>query len=390
VAETVSPSVRGMQRVRVVAILLLAGMASGGLVGFLPGAAWQGLGLPAMATDAAALLAGVALIADIAGRPAPLAVRRQVPQLWGRIFGPGTAALLYGARLGVGPLTILTSWQWWAATVIGITHGPWAGAATGVVFHATRTVTMLAAVAGAEQMMPSRMAAVRRRERPVAAAGWLAVAAAALLVVAACSGEDGQAVLTSSSTTSTSRSSTTTTTTTVALTTTSTTTATPEETALMSVLLEEALPGFRRYPDLETPDLDLAGAAALEEDTAAERSLLETRGFVRGTSRAWRNDDRDVALVTLYEFADASGAAAYLADGAEHLQARGAQTFDVADLPEALGFTQVDETSEGAFTGHGIAFTRGNRYVLVVVGSSSSGVSTDDARRLAAAQAALL
>ena len=387
-AETVTPSVRGVQRVRVVGTLLLAGMASGGLVGFLLGAAWDGLGLPAMATDAAAILAGVALVADIAGRPAPLAVRRQVPQLWGRIFGPGTAALLYGARLGVGPLTILTSWQWWAATAIGTTHGPWSGAATGVVFHATRTITMLAAVAGAEQVMPARMAAVRRRERPVAAAGWLVVAATALLVVAACSGDDGHAVLTSSSTTSTSRSSTTTTT--AAPTTTSTATATPEETALMSVLLEEALPGFRRYPDLETPDLDLAGAAALEEDTAAERSLLETRGFVRGTSRAWRNDDRDVALVTLYEFADAAGAAAYLADGAEHLQARGAQTFDVADLPEALGFTQVDETSEGAFTGHGVAFARGNRYVLVVVGSSSSGVTTDDARRLAVAQAALL
>ena len=49
-----------------------------------------------------------------------------------------------------------------------------------------------------------------------------------------------------------------------------------------------------------------------------------------------------------------------------------------------------DETAAGAFTGHGVAFTRAARYVLVVVGSSSSGPTPDDARRLAVAQAARL
>ena len=181
-----SPSVRGAERVRVVGLLLITGMATGGVVGFAAGALWAAAHLPALGRGAV-IVAAVALAADllarVAGGPRPLAVRRQVPQEWGRILGARTSAALYGARLGVGPLTILTSWLWWASTIVAASHGPWTGAAAGGAFHLSRTVTMLVAVAGARRSMSARMAAVQRSDGPsvavvtLAVAGWLLVLA---------------------------------------------------------------------------------------------------------------------------------------------------------------------------------------------------------------------
>ncbi|HUF32581.1 MAG TPA: hypothetical protein VMN58_05155 [Acidimicrobiales bacterium] len=165
---------RGAEGVWVVAVLALAGVATGGLVGLALGAAWAGAGGEPLPPAGAAAAAGVAVVADLAhrttGRLRPLAVGRQVPQAWGRLFGPGTAALLYGARLGVGPLTILTSWTWWAMLLVAASLGPWASAATGAAFAVARVTTMVVVVAGARSgpAMGRRMAALRHREPVVA------------------------------------------------------------------------------------------------------------------------------------------------------------------------------------------------------------------------------
>ena len=170
----------------------------------------------------------------------------------------------------------------------------------------------------------------------------------------------------------------------------STTAPTPEATAVSELLLEDPpLPGFARADDvLGTGPLDLEGAAAAERDVAAERALLETRGFERGASRAWLDPDQDVAYVAVYDFRDADGAAAYLADGAETLRGRGATPFEVPGVPGGAGFTTVEEGPEGTFTAHAVAFARGDRWYLALVGSSGSARGPDDARAVAAAQAA--
>src|SRR5688572_29080255 len=123
-------------RIQVNGLLALSGALSGALVGFA-------LGLVPM-PDAPYWLAIVAAVLD-ALRVPTLAVRKQVPQYWGRIFQPRIVAVLYGARLGVGPLTLLPTWLWWAALVVGASRGPWVGAATGATFAIVRTLTMWAA-----------------------------------------------------------------------------------------------------------------------------------------------------------------------------------------------------------------------------------------------------
>lgn len=171
-----------------------------------------------------------------------------------------------------------------------------------------------------------------------------------------------------------------------------TTTTTPEDRALSELLLEEALsPGFERADDvLGAGPLDLAAAAAAETDVAAERALLETRGFERGASRAWIDPGQDVVYVAIYDFETAAGAAAYLVDGGETLEARGATPFEVAEVEGAIGFTTIEESPQGTFTAHAVAFTRGARWMLALVGSPGSGRTPDEARAVAAAQAARL
>ena len=113
------PSVRGRERGVVVA--LLAGTAG-------CGAAWSALVGPALNVWAVAALVLGCVVLDSVRVVAPFSVMRQVPQLWGRIFSAPVVAVLYGARLGVGPLTILRTWLWWGAFVAGSSAGPWWGA----------------------------------------------------------------------------------------------------------------------------------------------------------------------------------------------------------------------------------------------------------------------
>ena len=360
-AETVTPSVRGAQRIRVVTLLSLAGTATGAAVG----AALGSLPMPA-APVAPVVLVAVAL--DALGRPRPLCARRQVPQLWGRIFAPETAAVLYGARLGVGPLTILTSWLWWAALVVGATRGPLTGALTGAGFHLARVAAVVLATAGVGGGMSARIAAVRRREPAVRVA--CLVGAVALLAGCSSSADPPPAATPNSTATSTS-----TTMRSIAVTDT-------------DLLLPDALPGFTRAPDAAfgTGPLDLAAAAAAERDAEAERTVLETRGFVGGEARAWTGPDDDTVYAAVYEFGSAAGAAAYLEDGRELLLARRVRTFPVDEPMGAFGFTQVDETADGAFVGHAVAFVDRERYFLVIVGGDGSRRTADEAREVARRQ----
>ena len=171
-----------------------------------------------------------------------------------------------------------------------------------------------------------------------------------------------------------------------------TTTTTPEDRALSQLLPEASpLPGFERADDaLGAGALDLDRAAAAEADVAGERALLESEGFVRGASRAWVDVAQDVVYLALYEFESAAGAAAYRDESAERLGERGATPFEVPGVEGARGFTTVEESPQGGFTAHAVTFTLGERYVLALVGSPESSRSQDDARAVAAAQAAVL
>jgi hypothetical protein len=363
VAETVAPSVRGRQRAQVVAVLATSATATGALAGFVLGvvlgvlARWAGL----------VVVVAAAVLLDLVGIR-PLAVGRQVPRTWTRAFSLSMAAFLYGARLGVGPLTVLNTWLWWGMAAVGAAAGVWWSTAVGALFGLTRILVMVTATRGAEVDMPRRMARVRSGERLVRLS---ATALALALVFAACTDEQRAS------------SPTTTTTTTVAPAST-----VPPVVVDEGLLLADAGPGFARVPDdarLGLGPLDLATAAKVEADTAAERALLETRRFSGGHARAWRSADGDEAYVAVYEFADAAGASAYLRDGLVTLEGRGASAYAVENLPEATGFSQAERREAGAVTSHGVVFTRGARFFLVVLATARPGSTPAPAAALARA-----
>ena len=345
---------RGATRVQVVGLLAIAGSLAGGAVGFVAGL------LPVPSLGAAAVAIALAAAALDAANVPVLSVRRQVPQYWGRIFDPRLVAVLYGARLGVGPLTLLPTWLWWAAMVLATALEPWAGALTGVTFAIARTVTMT--------VVATRARSLDRLDRAVRMTAAVVIAAS---VLAACSGDDDDATEE--------------TTPTLELVPSTTTTTTEEDEALEELLIDESLPGFVLNEGARaTGVLDLDAAAAAEVDVEAERALLETRGFVRGAARAWIGPEDDVVYVAAYELGSRRQADAYLVDGAETLGARGATAFDVADVPGAVGFT----TREEGFVAHAVAFTRAERWFLVLVGSSTGARTSEEAVELAARQAA--
>ena len=367
---------RGAERIRVVGLLALTGALTGALVGLALGALWDVAGLPA-ATGTFALVAALvaaaldALVLTV-GRPRPLAVNRQVPVEWGRMFSPSTTAVLYGARLGVGPLTILRTWTWWAAVVVAAACGPWVGAAVGAVFAVARTITMEVAVRRIREgvAMSHRVSTLRGAEKRI---GWLVIALVVVLPLAACS-DDGDPAKETGPT----REPTPTTEGELELEPSTTTTTTPEDATLADLLIDESLPGF---VPAGVEVLDLAAAAEAEVDPEAERALLETRSFQRGVSRRFVNEDEDVVYVAAYEFATPRDAEFYLADGVETVSARGATTFD-AGVEGAFGFT----TREPGFTAHAVAFTRAHRWFLVLVGSETGGRTEDEVKQLAAQQ----
>lgn len=122
-------------------VLAGSAAATGALAGFAAGVVALVGGVPPPSLAVAVLVAAVAMGLDRAGVAQP-AVRRQVPQAWGRIFPPATAAALYGARLGVGPLTIGASWTWWGAAVLAAAAGPLPSVVVGAAFGAGRVAAM--------------------------------------------------------------------------------------------------------------------------------------------------------------------------------------------------------------------------------------------------------
>jgi hypothetical protein len=363
VAETVAPSVRGRQRMQVVSVLATSATATGALAGFVLGVV---LGVPARLAGVPVVVGAVVLL-DLAG-VRPLAVGRQVPRTWTRAFSLPTAALLYGARLGVGPLTVLNTWLWWGAAVLGAAAGVWWSTVVGAVFGLTRVLVMVASTRGVEVDMPGRMARLRGGERLVR----LSAAALALaFALVACNDDEHRA------STPTTTSPTNTPAPTV-----------PPVVVDEGVLLADAGPGFTRVPDDDRPGLgplDLAAAAKAEADTSAERALLETRRFRGGRARAWRAADGDEAYAAVYEFADAAGAAAYLQDGLVTLEGRGAARYAVEEVADATGFSQAERRATGAVTSHGVVFTRGARFFLVVVATARPDSTPGQAAALARA-----
>lgn len=181
-----TPPVRGWSKAVVAGALVASGTATGALVGFATGVAWVAARLPVLpvaAVLAVVLLASAADAAHRRGRlPAPLAVPRQVPAVWSQLFSPAVVALLYGGRLGVGPLTLLASWGWWAVVVAGASLGPAGSSVTGGAFGLARGLAMMVVAEAVRHDSVRRMARLAAAE--AGASGVLAVLAVGVCVVA--------------------------------------------------------------------------------------------------------------------------------------------------------------------------------------------------------------
>lgn len=188
-AATVTPPVRGRHKLRVAGTLVAAAGISGGLAGFGAGVLAAVAGLPRPSAVVAAAVVAAAVSADFAvarrGRPRPPAVSTQVPQVWSAVFGPGTVAGLYGARLGVGPLTLLPTWLWWAMFGLAAATGPGAAAVAGATFGLVRTLAGIAAGEWAAPAGVGRMQRLRAWEPRVGTAASVAAAGVTLALVAA-------------------------------------------------------------------------------------------------------------------------------------------------------------------------------------------------------------
>jgi hypothetical protein len=158
-----------------------------------------------------------------------------------------------------------------------------------------------------------------------------------------------------------------------------TTTTTPEVAALAERLPVEVGAGLTRADDVVGAGLlDLAGAAAAASDPDAELELLERTGFERGVSRAWIAVGGATVYISLYEFGDEAGAAAYDDAQAGLLTEQGATPFDAGI---GRGFTTV----EGELTAHAVLLRDGVRWALVLVASEDGSLDADRAAELAAA-----
>ena len=378
----------------VAALLLGTSGVTGALAGWVGGVAWTALLGPALNAWALAALVVACVLLDVVPVAAPFSVLRQVPQLWGRIFSPRVVAVLYGARLGVGPLTILRTWLWWGGFVAASSAGPWWGAGVGAAFGVVRVAVMLAA--------GTRAGGMRGRERPVSLA--LAAAVLVVLAVSASAVERPPAPATATATAPADASSRTPSPSTTTdgpdrgqppepTTSEAAPPADPLDPALAGALPEVLLPGWERAADdpaRRLGALDLAAAAEAEADTSAERSLLETRHFRRGHARGWRGPDGQVGYASVYEFASPADASAYLVDGVTTIEARGARVYDVAAPPGATGFSQAEQTAagEGSTVSHGVVFADGARFFLVFVSGSDSSLDPATAAEAARSVAA--
>ncbi|HEY7719135.1 MAG TPA: sulfite exporter TauE/SafE family protein [Pedococcus sp.] len=164
---------------------LALGLLAGSLGSLLP-AAWRG-SAPALGLAAALLLLGLWLDLRSGGHGVP-SWRRQVDEQWlgryrGWVYGVG-----FGAQLGFGLVTIVTSTTTYAAVLLAVLSGsPAAGLAIGGVFGLVRALpSVLLAGVHTPQQLHRVFSRVEQWTKPTDVVARVAVAAsAAALAVAA-------------------------------------------------------------------------------------------------------------------------------------------------------------------------------------------------------------
>ena len=365
---------------------------------------------PAAGVGTLAALPAAAVVADLlhvrTGRLTPLSVGRQVPVEWGRLFDPRVVAVLYGARLGVGPLTMLSTWLWWAATLgaamVGIAESV-------VVATAFGGIRLLVTVGASERADRAGHARWFTRLRSGTTRAWLSLDGAAVallalvaLTAAACTSntnveagpdqlDEPETITTSEGADDVSSDATnevdadgtaTPTTTSDALTesslseTSAPLVTSPDdieprppagEDALAAVLLDD-VSGFDpvQSPEADRP-LSIDDAATLQPDPTEELPLLETRGYQGGWTRAFRNADNDIIITTVYDFVSALEAEFYLEDGTITLIGDGGTIYEVESIPGARGFRQDVVDGGETLVVYGITFTMQNQWFLVTI-----------------------
>lgn len=385
---------------------------------------------PAGGTVAVLIGTGATLdaIRLVVGRPGPPTLGRQVPAEWARIFPAPVTAALYGARLGVGPLTILSTWTWWSFTLAAALLGPGSAALTGATFGLVKLGLVAATSRAADEAGDHHtvFGNLRAGQRP----SWAAITMLSLALAVAASGcgssgdaaEDANRPGPSDEPAIDARAST------VQPTTDTTALISPAEledvvrtdtateptgddqvtdeagptdiatgsdagtaiagafagddrdgeTGARPSLADDLVATIADYRAIDGPEadrfLDLRAAADIQPDPTEEVALLETRGFRGGWTRAFRNDHNDVAVASVYEFRDAVEAEFYLEDGLITIGGYGGTFFDIPGLPGVRGFAQDISRSDGEATEDlvslGASFNQGDRwYLLYFLGS---------------------
>ncbi|MEM7339038.1 MAG: hypothetical protein AAF467_10350 [Actinomycetota bacterium] len=440
-AETLVPSVEGRRRLTAFG-LLAASTATGALAGFAIAvvlgvvmaavSATTGVDVAAASPVPAAIMVAVGLMLDgaraLLGRPTPWSVGRQVPVEWGRWFAPPVVAVLYGARLGVGPLTMLSTWGWWSALIAAAAIGPVVAVGAGALFGAVRIMVLLAASAPAWTATDTSappLTALARASRPARLTLAVLGVAAVSLVLVGCGAPAGTDEASppapsagdvndrskptrsvargdSASERSAERPSPTirrapdsgneplpgtalpdpgVSTTPVTEPATledfvrlspspdaaARTESAPDDAPALAVDLVGSIDGFAPVTDSRGDRaLDLTAASDIQPDPTEELALLETRGFSGGWFRAFRNETNDVAMASVYEFADETEAEFYLEDGLITIGGYGGRFFDLNGLPGVRGFTQTIPDGEGGeLVSLGAAFSHGDRWYLI-------------------------
>ncbi len=442
-AETLLPSVRGRSKLVVAALALTASTATGALTGFAAAVAavpvrWFAIwcrvtspvtGWHTTSVVVGLVLAGVALdVAALArwGAARPPAYGRQVPREWGRWLAPEVVAVLYGARLGIGPSTVLSTWTWWSVTVAGALLGFGPAVAVGAVFGAVRILVTIAVSARLSRRRTGIGSGRLTRPRTGwAAVDGLVVAIVAALALTACAsaprpvivapdpppspapapdaapdlaslgvtGDDpGHLIATGPAIP-----------------------VTPATPVTRPATVEDFVPSSQQLTDpataareasarpapVATPDalgaalvrtltgfdpladpaadrfLDLGAAAAVQPDPPAETALLQTRGFQGGWTRAFRSEANDVVVASVYQFADPGQAEFYLEDGLILIGGYGGRFFDLPALPGVRGFHQEITDGDETLVTLGGAWHEGPRWYLVYLVGQSATVTPD-------------
>ena len=157
--------------------------------------------------------------------------------------------------------------------------------------------------------------------------------------------------------------------------------------ALEDLLIDE-FANFDLIPEA-TADrfLDISAAAAIQPDPSGELPLLETRGYQGGWTRAFRDENNNVLITTVYDFISALEADFYLEDGTITIIGSGGTIYEVASIPGGRGFRQDGQDESGLLVTYGITFTRNNQWYLVYLLGDPATATPDVILAAAEAQA---